>query len=440
MMPAALRALVVGLLLFCATIYLLPVAADPGISEPGAPKPPISSKLSIETSKAEPAVPTVYGIGLSGLCIEHARVRRGETLAEILGRCDVPYGRILEVARACDGVFNLRQMRAGNPYCLLRGDDGALHYFIYEPSLQDYVVFDLTGDPSVRSHRKPSQVRLRTVSATVAASLWEALQDQDVGAELIVQLDDVFGQVVDLFYLQPGDDIRMVFEEIYIDGRRAAYGRIRAARLVHNGQPFNAFYHETEARRGYFDETGRSLQRAFLKAPLKYNRISSGFSNHRFHPILKIYRKHHAIDYAAPLGTPVLAVGDGTVLRTGVDKDAGRYIRLRHGSRYESRYIHLSRFASGVKHGRRVQRGEVIGYVGQTGLATGPHLDFAFYRDGVAVNFRKIDSPPAEPVAADQMARFEALVAHYRSYLDGDQPTVVASPTIGLDTATAGGA
>ena len=435
MMPAVLRALLMGVVLVCATIYLLPATADPGKSEPTAARPPLSSK------QAPPKeAPTLYGIALDGLQAERALIQRGETLVDILGRRDVPYGRILEVARACDGVFNLRQMRAGNPYCLLRDNDGVLRYFIYESSLQDYVVFDLTGDASVRNQRKPSQIRLRTVSATVAASLWEALQDQGVGAELIVQLGDVFGQVVDLFYLQPGDDIRMVFEEIYIDGQRAAYGRIRAARLVHKGQPFNAFYHETKVRRGYFDETGRSLQRAFLKAPLKYSRISSGFSDHRFHPILKIYRKHHAIDYAAPLGTPVLAVGDGTVLRTGVDKDAGRYIRLRHGSRYESRYIHLSRFASGLRAGRRVQRGEVIGHVGQTGLATGPHLDFAFYRDGVPVNFRKIDSPPAEPVAADQLARFQALVAHYRSYLDADEPTVVASPAIGLDDATAGGA
>ena len=274
--------------------------------------------------------------------------------------------------------FNLRRMRAGNPYCVLRDEAGSLRYFVYEASLRDYVVFDLTATPTVAAGQKPVQTELRSVSATVASSLWEALQTQGVSPELIVQLDDVFGQVVDLFYLQPGDEIRMVYEEILVDGQRAAPGRIRAARLVHEGHPYSAFYHETETRRGYFDETGRSLQRAFLRAPLKYTRISSGFSDHRLHPILNIYRKHHAIDYAAPLGTPVLAVGDGKVLRNGYEKNAGRYIRLRHGSRYESRYIHLSRFAEGVRPGRPVKRGEVIGYVGQTGLATGPHLDFAF--------------------------------------------------------------
>ena len=426
----ALRLLLLGMVLVCASIYLLPVAADQGKSQSTTlepPPPPVAAPAPLK-AEAEPVIPTLYGIPLEGLHPLHANVQRGETLAVILGRHAVPYDRILQAAQACKGVFNLRQMRAGQPYCLLSDGDGAVRYFIYEASLRDYVVFDLKATPTVLTGQKPTHIELHSVSATVASSLWDALIDQGISPDLIVQLDDVFGQVVDLFYLQPGDEIRMVFEEIFIDGQRVASGRIQAARLVHEGQPFNAFYYETEARRGYFDETGRSLQRAFLKAPLKYTRISSGFSNHRFHPILKIYRKHHAIDYAAPQGTPILAVGDGKVLHTGYDKNAGRFIRLRHGSRYESRYIHLSRFAEGIRVGRFVKRGEVIGYVGQTGLATGPHLDFSFYRDGAAVNFRKIDSPPAEPVAADQMTRFLSQVNRYSDYL---APPVVAADAEG---------
>lgn len=425
---SVLRFLLLGIVLVCASIYLLPVAADQGKS-PSTTLEPSGTPVTAPTPRkeeAQPPIPTLYGIPLDGLHPLHANVQKGETLADILGRHAVPYDRILQAAQACDGVFNLRRMRAGQPYCLLSGEDGAVRYFIYEASLSDYVVFDLKATPTVLAGQKPTHVELRSVSATVASSLWDALQDKGVSPDLIVQLDDVFGQVVDLFYLQPGDEIRMVFEEIFIDGRRVASGRIQAARLVHEGRPFNAFYYETEARRGYFDEAGVSLQRAFLKAPLKYTRISSGFSNRRFHPILKIYRKHHAIDYAAPQGTPILAVGDGKVQRTGYDKNAGRFIRLRHGSRYESRYIHLSRFAKGIRAGRFVKRGEVIGYVGQTGLATGPHLDFAFYRDGAAVNFRKIDSPPAEPVAADQMTRFLAQVSRYSDYLE--------TPVVAADT------
>ena len=414
------RPLLLACLLVFAAIHLLPVPADPGKSAPAVVEVPASNLPadSAVQDRPEKETASLYGIPLEGLDPVYGKIARGETLADILRRAGVAYGRVLEAAGACKGVFNLRRMRAGNPYCLLRDEAGGLRYFIYEASLRDYVVFDLTAALTVVAGQKSVQIELHSVAATVASSLWDALQSQGVGAQLIVQLDDVFGQVVDLFYLQPGDEIHMVYEDILVDGQRAAPGRIQAARLVHEGSVYNAFYHETATRQGYFDETGRSLQRTFLKAPLKYTRISSGFSDRRFHPILKLYRKHHAIDYAAPAGTPILAVGDGKVLSTGYDKNAGRNIRLRHGSRYESRYIHLSGFAKGMRKGCFVKRGEVIGYVGQTGLATGPHLDFAFYRDGAAVNFRKIESPPAEPLATDQMACFQERVAQYISRLE----------------------
>ncbi len=432
MKSTRLRPLLLGSLIVCAAVYLLPVLADTGKStSPRIAPPPVSAPAQVAAAPAEPEAPILYGIRLEGLSPVHGEVQRGETLAGILGRYGVPYDQVHQAAKACDGIFDLRQMRAGHPYCAIQDEAGGLRYWVYEASLRDYVVFDLTEAPAVSAGQKPVRTDLRQVSATVASSLWDALQGQGVGPETIVQLDEVFGQVVDLFYLQPGDEIRIVYEEHLVDGQRAPAGRIQAARLVHQGRPYNAFYHETAARRGYFDETGRSLQRAFLKAPLKYARISSGFTDRRLHPILNIYRKHHAIDYAAPLGTPVLAVGDGKVMRAGHDKNAGRFIRLRHGSRYESRYIHLSRFADGMRPGRSVKRGEVIGYVGQTGLATGPHLDFAFYRDGAAVNFRRIESPPADPVAADQMARFQARVAQYSDLLESPMMAESESPDSG---------
>lgn len=422
MTSTLVRALGFGLLLVCASIYLLPVPADSGRTPPASPGP-----AAAPASSVAPPPTTRFGVCVEGLRIEHGTVHRGDTLAHLLGRYDVAYKRILEAADACRGVFDLRHLRPGRPFCALRGADGALRHFAYQRSLRDWVRFDFDDAVQVVAGRKAAVTRLRTAAATVRSSLWEALHDAGVGGEVIVQLDDVFGQEVDLFRLQPGDAVRLVYEEIWVDGRLAETGRVRAARLDHAGRRCNAFYFATTDHEGYFDEEGRSLQRSFLCAPLRYNRISSGFSHRRLHPILKTYRPHHAIDYAAPVGTPVLAVGAGTVTSAGRDRERGRYVRVRHGSRYESRYIHLSRFADGIRRGRRVERGEVIGYVGQTGLATGPHLDFAFYRDGVAVNYRRLEFPRAEPIAAHRQAAFQALVEGLYARLETAAPEVTTA-------------
>jgi len=368
--------------------------------------------------EAPQTVETRYGICLQGLEVCEGEVQEGATLAGILGDYGLCAQRIAALAEASRGVFDLRQLRPGQSYSLFLDDKGQPRHFVYEATATDYVVFDLTAPVSVHAAQKPVETRLCTAAATVSSSLWEALQAQGVDPGLIVSLDEVLGQSVDLFHLQPEDRIALVFEERLVEGRRIGSGKIRAARMVHGGTSYNTFYYDDGRGGGYYDENGRSVQGRFLPAPLKYNRISSGFSHRRLHPILNTYRPHLAIDYAAPTGTPVMAVGDGTVMRAGYDKNAGRYIRLRHGSRYESRYIHLSRIADGIRPGHRVQRGEVIGFVGQTGLATGPHLDFAFYRDGTPINYRTLDFPREEPIRDDQRLWFDRRVTHLSQYLD----------------------
>jgi len=416
-------------LLFCAAAYFLPAVSDSRIDPSEAPSPPCSSMTASTEKPTADALPveTRYGILLENLAVYEGKVSEGATLAGILDSHGVCAQRIAEAAAASRGVFDLRQLRPGQPYSLFVNGDGQARHFVYEISAADYVVFDLAEPVAVRTASKPMETRLGTAAAAVSSSLWEALQNQGVDPNLIVSLDEVMGQSVDLFHLQPEDRITLVFEESFVEGRKVGFGRIRAARMVHEGTVFNAYFHDDGRGGGYYDENGCSVQRRFLPAPLKYNRISSGFSRRRLHPILNTYRPHLAIDYAAPAGTPVLAVGDGTVMRTGYDKHAGRFIRLRHGSRYESRYIHLSRFAKGIRSGSRVQRGDVIGYVGQTGLATGPHLDFAFYRDGTPVNYHALDSPRQKPIPADQKIAFERDVTHLSQYLDDTESALMAS-------------
>lgn len=422
------RVLSVALLLGMAVYFLLsgidsngdsaqaPASPDPA-AVAGPPEAAVAPALE-PVAEAPPPVETRYGIGLEGLEVCEGKIEEGATLAGILGGRGVCAQQIAALVEASRGVFDLRQLRAGQPYSLFLDDERQPRHFVYEASATEYVVFDLVEPVSVTAASKPVETRIRTAAATVSSSLWEALLNQGVDPNLIVSLDEVLGQSVDLFHLQPEDHIALVFDELFVEGEKIGCGRIRAARMVHEGAVYNAFYYDDGRGGGYYDEAGRSVQHRFLRAPLKYNRISSGFSRRRLHPILNTYRPHLAIDYAAPAGTPVMAVGEGTVVRAGYDKQAGRFIRLRHGSRYESRYIHLSRFAKGIRTGRRVQRGDVIGYVGQTGLATGPHLDFAFYRDGTPVNYRTMDFPRQDPIGDDQRIWFDRRVIHLSQYLD----------------------
>ena len=189
----------------------------------------------------------------------------------------------------------------------------------------------------------------------------------------------------------------------------AGISKIHGAWFKHNGMEFWAIPFIQDGKRSYFDEAGNSLRKAFLKAPLRYSRISSGFSHSRLHPILKISRPHHGIDYAAPVGTPVLTVGDGFVNETGYSKGAGYYVKIKHNSVYATSYLHLSRFGKGVKKGAYVKQGDIIGYVGSTGLSTGPHLDFRFYKNGSAVNPLKVEAPPVEPISEKNSTLFNIM-------------------------------
>jgi murein DD-endopeptidase MepM/ murein hydrolase activator NlpD len=206
-------------------------------------------------------------------------------------------------------------------------------------------------------------------------------------------------------------------EKRYRNGKLEGYGNVLAAHFNNQGKDYYAYYFANGGSGGYYDEHGQSLRKAFLKAPLSYTRISSGYTNRRYHPILNQWRPHLAVDYAAPTGTPVKAIADGTVIRKSYDRNNGNLIRLRHPNAYESTYIHLSRFGRGIKKGTKVKQGDIIGYVGSTGLATGPHLDFRIFHNGKPINPLKIKSTPAEPVAPHNKDEFAETVAMLRERL-----------------------
>lgn len=378
---------------------------------------------AVEKETAATVPQRVYGISCEGMTLIRSEVKSGQSLAEILLKADVPYGRINEAVSRCEGIFDVRKIRIGNAYAVLHdAATGEARHFVYEKDAVSYVVFDLGETVSVHEKQKPVETRLRLAEGEINPSLSVAFSRLGLEFELVQQLAEIYAWTLDFYHFQNEDRFKIIYEEKRVDGEPVGYGRIRAARITTRGEDFYAFYfaESEEAEGRYYDENGRSLRKAFLKAPLKYFRISSTYSKKRLHPILGYARPHLGIDYAAPTGTPVMSVGDGVVEKAAYNRSMGYFIRIRHTDRYSSQYLHLSGFADSIRPGARVEQGQIIGQVGSTGLSTGPHLDFRFWVDGEAVNYLKHDIPTAEPVRPEKMAYFTSWANVWLAELDRD--------------------
>jgi murein DD-endopeptidase MepM/ murein hydrolase activator NlpD len=226
---------------------------------------------------------------------------------------------------------------------------------------------------------------------------------------LVGELSEVFAWTVDFFGLQKGDSFKVIYEEFFIDDKSLGTGKIYAAQFNRTGSTITAIPFIQNGKESFFDIDGNSLRKAFLKAPLQFSRISSHFSSARMHPILRIVRPHYGVDYAAPVGTPVHAIGDGRIISTTDEGGAGKMVKIQHNSVYATGYLHLSRFGDGVSPGKFVKQGDIIGFVGSSGLSTGPHLDFRFYMNGSPVDPLKVDAPPVEPVSEENKGKFEEI-------------------------------
>jgi len=363
----------------------------------------------------------LYGIIVDSLNITKGKVKRNQFLADILLKHGVSYATIDYLAKNTRQIFDVRDMRRRHPYALLSTRD-SLHkplYFAYEITPSTYVVYSLKDSLFAWRGKKPIIQKVQTSKGKIKASLWETLIANNDDPKLAIKLSEVYAWTIDFFELRKGDQYKIIYPKLYIDGKYDGFGELKAADFIHKGENYYAFYFVQNGKGEYFDEKGHSLERTFLKAPLKFRRISSRFSNHRWHPILKIYRPHHGVDYAAAEGTPVHSLGDGVVLKRGYQRNgAGNYIKIKHNSIYTTQYAHLSRFARGIRAGVHVKQGQLIGYVGHTGLATGPHLDFRFFKYGIAINPLKVESPSAKPVARAYRQAFDSLVNHYKPMLD----------------------
>ena len=341
-----------------------------------------------------------YGIIVDSLVIHKDKIKRNQFLTDILQNFNVDYARIDLMARKSKKVFDVRKMRTGNFYCVISDDDSLndVLFFVYEISPVDYVVYDLRDTINIYTDRKEIKKVIATENGIIETSLWNAMVDNGKDPNLANELSDIFAWTIEFFDIRKGDRYKVIYEELYIDGQYISIGKVIAAVFNHFDHDYYAFYFMQDTLGDYFDDKGESMRRAFLKAPLRYKRISSRYSYSRLHPILKIRRPHLGIDYAAAKGTPVMSVGDGVVTFVGWNGQGGRVIKVRHNGTYSTTYMHLSSYGKGIKKGIHVKQGQVIGFVGRSGLATGPHLDFRFYRNGRPLDPLKVKSPPVRPV------------------------------------------
>ncbi|MCK9238858.1 peptidoglycan DD-metalloendopeptidase family protein [Desulfocurvus sp.] len=339
--------------------------------------------------------------------VQEGTISSGDTAAALLSPYLSP-AQIHALGEACREVYPLSRLRAGQPYSITATED-RLERFEYEIDADSRLVVRPEGDGYAASREAIAyEMQTRIVAGKITSSLFGAVAEAGETPALAIRLADIFAWDIDFIRdIRVGDSFVAVVEKRSRDGQFAGYGRIVAARFVNQGQTFHGFLFDGgHGGEQYYDEQGKSLRKAFLKAPLHFSRISSGFNLNRLHPVLGYRRPHPAIDYAAPSGTPVKAVGDGVVLKRGWDRGGGNFIKIRHNSVYETVYMHLKGFAKGVANGARVRQGQVIGYVGSTGLSTGPHLDFRMKKNGSYIDPRTIKSPPADPVASERMAAY----------------------------------
>jgi murein DD-endopeptidase MepM/ murein hydrolase activator NlpD len=366
----------------------------------------------------------------SSLNVVTGKLGRGGNLGSTLGRHGVPALQVQEITRALRGLLDVRSVQPDDFYALIRDEQGAVLSFELQRGRQKVYRLERAEDGSLQASEEvlPLERRVTQVGGVVDRSLFASVLALGEGAELVQAFSDIFAYEFDFStQTRPGDEFRIVFEKHYDRNGFVGYGNVLAAQYRTPERELVGLRFEDEHSSGaaYYTPDGKSLRKAFLKAPVNYTRISSGFSYARLHPIFKQRRKHEGIDYAAPTGTPVWSIGDGVVVFQGWSGGFGRLVKVKHANGYVSYYGHLSRFSKGLRVGSRVTQKQVVGYVGMTGWATGPHLDFRLERGGRFVNPLNVSFPHGEPIRTEDRERFQNVRDELLAELRSADPAIV---------------
>jgi len=363
-------------------------------------------KLEVIPEIVEPSYE--YNILVDSLIVIKGFVKSGQTMGEILYLNHVDHFEINKIVEKSKGIFDVRRVNTGKKYTVICASDSIkkAQYFIYEIDATNYIVFDLRGDIDVYKGKKPVIVKLKNASGIINSSLSLTMTEKELSPRLTFELATIYAWTIDFFKIQKGDSFKVYYEDRYIyENDKKTYlgiGKILAAEFTHKGQNFYSFYYnENENFGDYYDEKGKTLRKAFLMAPVDYKRISSRYSKRRKHPVTGRWKGHFGTDYAAERGTPIWSTANGTIIAATFTKNNGNYVKVRHNSTYTTQYLHMSKIKPGIRKGVHVKQGDIIGYVGSTGLATGPHVCYRFWKNDKQVDPFKQNLPPGDPIKGE---------------------------------------
>jgi len=381
-----------------------------------------------EKDKAKPEVKKEkivyeFGFKLNDFKVVHDTIASGDSFGKILGEQGFDAAKVHEINEKVKDSFNVRDIRIGKPFTLLQDKKApnGLKVFVYQPDKMSYFVVDLRDSiPVVYKKTRPVVIKRRTIAAAIDGSVSSTLAREGVSAALAPELSKIYAWSIDFFKINKGDKFAVTINEKYLEGGEyLGVESIEASYFEYKGKKIYAFpfkQDENSKRVDYYDEEGKVLKNMFLKAPLKFVNITSRYTRSRFHPVQKIWKAHNGTDYAAPTGTPIMTTASGTVEQTGYTGGNGNFVKVRHNSTYATQYLHMSKIL--VRRGQHVQQGQVIGKVGSTGLATGPHVCYRFWKNGVQVDPLRQKLPNSEPMNPKYKQRYMAYIAPLKKELD----------------------
>lgn len=366
--------------------------------------------LTVHAEVKEPKI--VYGMLLHDdhIVIED-KIKRNERLGDILEDYNVPAKLIHQLSTLSRKIFDPRKIAADKKYTVIFQEDSIkkARALVYEPNAVEYIIFKFDDSLSVDVRHREILTVEKTVSGIIRNNLSETIEELGITHDLTNRFVDIFGWQVDFQRLQKGDRFKLIYREEQVEGTPIGISQIDAIYFEHFGNTYYAFPFDQGNGVDYFDEEGKSMRKALLKYPIEFTRISSRYTMNRFHPVQKRWKAHLGTDFAAPVGTPIRSVGDGIVVEAQYRSNNGNYVKIRHNATYTTQYLHMSRIAAGIRPGVKLRQGQTIGYVGSTGLATGPHLCYRFWKNGVQVDALKAALPPSQPVKAENKEAFDAV-------------------------------
>ncbi|MGG5505689.1 MULTISPECIES: peptidoglycan DD-metalloendopeptidase family protein [unclassified Myroides] len=374
-----------------------------------------------EQETVEEIVAELYGFNLKDYVVKEDTIRSGDNLGKIFGNYNLNASDVHNIVTKVKDTINVRGIRAGQPYTLIKYKDNPdkLAAFVYHPNISGYQVIDLRDTITAYTMTYPVTIRRRTVASTIDGSLSISLSKEGVDQSLATRMSQIFAWSIDFFKLQPEDRFAVTIEEKYInDTVYVGISKVEAAYFNYRGKDLYSFPYQRPGAKGkdYYDELGRPMKSMFLKAPLKFFRITSRYTKSRFHPVQKKWKSHNGTDYAAPSGTPIMTTASGVVERTGYTAGNGNYVKVKHNGTYSTQYLHMSKIL--VRKGQYVDQGQTIGLVGSTGLATGPHVCYRFWKNGVQVDPLGQVLPNSEPMDKKDIPAYKEYIQPLKEELD----------------------